>query len=395
MNDPNFYADIVPFTTFSNVCDPSLYVEAPPGWDAVITDVQGSTLAIEAGRYKDVNALGVCSIIAALNALNHANVPYVFGGDGATLLTPSTSRASLETALANVQKIAQDSLNLTLRVGIVPISVLHEANQSVRVAKYQASPHVQLAMFSGGGLTLAEKLIKNPATASTYAIKTPQPATADTSILDGFECRWNPLTSRHGHIVSALIMARKGADVYTHILSFLDTLQAQTPLQPVSAENLQLATDPASFRTESLLRGGPPKSFRSRLYQYKIRFITGVGRRLIRSGRALGDFDGASYPAEVTSNTDFRKFDDTLRMVLDMSDAQAEAFRVLLTDLHKDGSIFFGLHFSQAALMTCMVRNHRGHHIHFIDGADGGYAFAAKHLKQQIAAAAPQPKPPE
>lgn len=52
----------------------------------MVTDVRGSTGAIEDGRYRDVDALGVASIIALCNALPELDLPYVFGGDGATLL---------------------------------------------------------------------------------------------------------------------------------------------------------------------------------------------------------------------------------------------------------------------------------------------------------------------
>lgn len=40
---------------------------------------------------------------------------------------------------------------------------------------------------------------------------------------------------------------------------------------------------------------------------------------------------------------------------------------------------------TQDSLMTCYVDDiNDGGHIHFIDGADGGYAMAAKQLKRQI-----------
>jgi hypothetical protein len=46
--------------------------------------------------------------------------------------------------------------------------------------------------------------------------------------------------------------------------------------------------------------------------------------------------------------------------------------------------IFYDLHISNEALMTCMVESATdNHHIHFIDGA-GGYALAALQLKEQV-----------
>lgn len=54
----------------------------PPDWYIIITDVAGSTKAIEAGRYKDVNILGACSIISILNIAGDLDIPFIFGGDG-------------------------------------------------------------------------------------------------------------------------------------------------------------------------------------------------------------------------------------------------------------------------------------------------------------------------
>jgi hypothetical protein len=34
--------------------------------------------------------------------------------------------------------------------------------------------------------------------------------------------------------------------------------------------------------------------------------------------------------------------------------------------------------------MTCYVRAYAADHVHFVDGADGGYALAAKQLKAQL-----------
>jgi hypothetical protein len=45
----------------------------------------------------------------------------------------------------------------------------------------------------------------------------------------------------------------------------------------------------------------------------------------------------------------------------------------------------FGIHRSSAAIMTCLIFTPGQDHAHFVDGIDGGYALAAKMLKQQLA----------
>ena len=47
--------------------------------------MRDSTRAIAEGRYKDVNMIGAACINAVLNISRKKSVPYVFGGDGATL----------------------------------------------------------------------------------------------------------------------------------------------------------------------------------------------------------------------------------------------------------------------------------------------------------------------
>jgi hypothetical protein len=44
----------------------------------------------------------------------------------------------------------------------------------------------------------------------------------------------------------------------------------------------------------------------------------------------------------------------------------------------------YGLHISDRALMTCLVFERNGRQVHFVDGADGGYALAAKEMKQKL-----------
>ena len=47
--------------------------------------------------------------------------------------------------------------------------------------------------------------------------------------------------------------------------------------------------------------------------------------------------------------------------------------------------------------MTCVITRYEGDHVHFVDGSDGGYALAAKRMKEQLragASAASSAQPP-
>ncbi|MBK7845419.1 MAG: DUF3095 family protein [Bdellovibrionales bacterium] len=105
-------------------------------------------------------------------------------------------------------------------------------------------------------------------------------------------------------------------------------------------------------------------------------------------------FSRNEYLDELGSHSDFRKFDEVVRMVVDCTDEQANHISILLDKKYVDGKIFYGLFSSDTSLMTCFVQNLAdGGHIHFIDGGDGGYAMAAKQLKEQIKREAERNRP--
>jgi hypothetical protein len=216
-----------------------------------------------------------------------------------------------------------------------------------------------------------------------YAVSDEGTAQAD---FEGFECRWQPLPSRRGKVASILVRALGRDDVahetYRTVVSALEAIVDNA--MPVSREALEIATEQSAFHQEAILLGGPPGSVRYHLRKLKTRAQAALGRRLVATQGTLGTFDGARYPAEVAENSDYRKFDDTLRMVLDVTAEELDAIVTLLEEKRKAGLLAFGIHASQAALMTCIVRKYEGEHVHFIDGADGGYALAAKQLKAQL-----------
>ena len=64
-----------------------------------------------------------------------------------------------------------------------------------------------------------------------------------------------------------------------------------------------------------------------------------------------------------------------LNAVEELRDAGAEVIEV-------NGVARFGLHRQGAAIMTCITPSPAdSDHVHFIDGADGGYAAAARRLR--------------
>ncbi len=145
---------------FADVTEAAFYAEVPEDFHVVLTDVRGSTRAIEAGRYRCVNAVGVASIVAVRNATPDLELPYVFGGDGATLLVPESRRAVCEAALRGVRRLARETFELELRVGVVPVRELRAAGHRLEVARFRVSQNVHLAMLRGKGVAEAERWVK-------------------------------------------------------------------------------------------------------------------------------------------------------------------------------------------------------------------------------------------
>jgi hypothetical protein len=270
-----------------------------------------------------------------------------------------------------------------LRAGVVAVAELRAAGHEVLLARMAVSRNAAFAMFAGDGLSAAERWVKHPEHGVRYAVSAEGPAQAD---FEGFECRWQPLPSRRGKVASILVHALGRGDVahetYRSVVSALEAIVEGAT--PVSKESLKLATEQSAFHQEATLLGGPPGSMRYYVRKLKTAAQTALGRRMVAKQGVMGTFDGARYPAEVAENSDYRKFDDTLRMVLDVTPEELEAITGLLEEKRDAGLLAFGIHASQAALMTCIVRKYEGEHVHFIDGSDGGYALAAKQLKAQL-----------
>ena len=102
----------------------------------------------------------------------------------------------------------------------------------------------------------------------------------------------------------------------------------------------------------------------------------------MRFGISVGGFVPKTYVQQVVENSDFRKYDDGLRMILDCTPELERALTQRLAAAAAAGIVRYGLHRQDAAMMTCFTPSAlRSDHVHFIDGARGGYASAATALK--------------
>jgi len=394
MSSNQFYAEIPAFDDFPGIADSDNYRVAPDDWHVIIADVRGSTLAIAEGRYKDVNMIGAACINAVLNISQKHSVPYVFGGDGATLMVPSSDVDSAARALLGVRDLASRRFNLSLRVGVVAVAEIHrQAGPRVKVAKYRLSPGNELGVFSGGGMELAEQWIKG----GDYLLEASYPDNYPD--LSGLSCRWEPLESQNGVMLSVLMQARAldeaaQADLYRQLIAQIDAItEIDSDIsdhdpgdhdrgdagKPICDANMKFRWPPRGLRAEIDATVG--KRNRS-WYALGLYINSLVQWALDRFDISAGGYRGRSYRNELRDNTDYRRFDDTLRMLIDCEATQGDAIEAMLESHAQQGNLRYGLHRSDSALMTCLVFNlDKGEHIHFVDGSDGGFTAAAKCMK--------------
>jgi hypothetical protein len=381
MTSETFYASLPVLDRFVDLANPQNYVKAPADWYVLITDVVASTEAIERGQYKDVNVLGASSIMAVLNALNPLEVPFIFGGDGAVLLVPPSALHQAREALLGVRAVAEAAFGLSLRVGVVPVDDI-DPQRPVKVAKFRLSPSYCQASFIGGGVTQATKLIK---TDPVYRLDVAGQSAAAN--LTGLECRWQALPSDRGHTLSLIVAARSSGSsvndyLYQDVLGTIAAIYGDlTSYHPLSVTGLRLTLNPLRLWAEARARSHRPKPYRMLA---KVYLETLLGYGLMRFGIKAGEVDWGRYKQDVWAASDYQKIDDTLRMVIAGSPAQTKQLMDYLEQRFRQGHLTYGLHISDRALMTCLIMNRRDRHFHLIDGADGGYALAAKAMKAQL-----------
>ncbi|MDQ0563434.1 hypothetical protein QO004_005243 [Rhizobium mesoamericanum] len=318
---------------FLRVLDPSAYAALPDDWLIGITDVVDSTSAIKSGRYQDVNYAGASVIAAVGNAWGSFDFPFVFRGDGAAFALPPDGIMTATSALRQVVAFASANLNLALRAGLVRVGEIRANGRDVRIAHYAASENATYAMFAGGGLKWAERQIKN----GRYLVKPGSYTTRPD--LTGLTCDWEPFPSQRGEILSLLV----------------EPVEDGSPEAFASLAKCVLSVlDAGTRQAEPLSRD------------------TAISRDGARS------VDLETWLA-VASSSDFRKYDDGLRLTLDCTSKQIEAVEAILVAARAKGEVNFGLHRQSHALMTCFVPSGKpDSHLHFLDGMGGGYAKAAE-----------------
>jgi len=353
-----------------------LFSRVPNNWHVIITDIKGSTKAVDGGQHEAVNLIATGSIVTVLNIAfsNNITVPFFFGGDGATFLVPETLIERLMEALALYKSNTLDNFDLNLRTGTISVSAIYAAGHGIKIAKFSSSESFSIPVVLGSGLDYAEHLIKAEQENAITATGNEVPD------LTGMQCRWDkiPPPENKEEIVTLLVVAQSvavQATVFSRILKEIDAIYGSPEKrQPISVGKLKLKTTFNRLGAEMKARLGTIKwlellrDWIVNWYGY-IYFRTKSGKRYLRT---------------LVEMSDTLVIDGRINTVISGTVTQRQALREILDEMEAKGEIIFGIHTSSASIMSCYVRNLEDSHVHFVDGAEGGYTKAAQMLKSKL-----------
>ena len=380
--DDDFYQNLPLFDGFARVADPGLYSPLPADWVVGFADVEGSTALLQEGHYKAVNMAGAAVIAAVSNALERRLFPYCFGGDGASFAVAPGDAGLAAMALQGVSTFAREEFGIVMRIAMLGAAEIRASKRDVTVARFAASEHSNYAMFSGGGLAWFEGEVKS----GRFQLD-PAPAGARAN-LEGLSCRWKIAPAAQGVVLSLIVVPLGQAGLpYKQLVEDIVRLadQAHQGGRPITASSLKTEWPGKGLELETAASLQPGQTrYRRRLAILAQTFLATV---FLRFRLKTSVFDAPAYVADVAANADFRKFDDGLKMTLDCTPELADVLEARL-EAASDIAVH-GTFRQNEALMTCFVPSiTERNHVHFVDGAGGGYALAAKAMKERLRDAA-------
>jgi hypothetical protein len=377
----DFYLKLPAVSMFREVTKSSSYHNVPEDWWVIITDVVNSTVAFSQGRYKEVNTAGAMAIAAIANQNLHTRVPLVFGGDGITLLCPPEYLEKIKDILHCNRVFVKEGYDLDLRIGLVRVSEIIKAGFPLFVGKFSEVKPFQQAIFWGDGFDYAEKLVKGQD--RSYLLPENHIPTHKASY-SGFVCPFLDVKSDKGIILSLILKKSTGtADFEKVVNEFFDFLGNEMDYYPITFDNLVPGKSRSELSVMTTLFAGSNKGFKNFIWGILIMVFSRINSLTLNK-------DKKTWKKVVPLFSDHRKFDGSLKMVVNCTPEEAINLKNWLEKKEKNSEIFYGIHESDSILITCLFSGtYDEREQHLVDGSKGGYTLAAKVLKEKLAKALP------
>jgi hypothetical protein len=356
---------------------PELFQYVPRDWHVIITDIKGSTTAVLNGGHENVNLIATGSIVSVLNIAfeQQLTVPFFFGGDGATFIVPPSIIEKVMRSLAVYRRNTLENFNLELRTGLVPVEDVYQKGHELLIAKFSSSASFAIPIVLGNGLNYAEQLIKG-----ADALLAEEPVDESALDLTGMQCRWDKIAPprEQDEVVTLLVIAGDQAHqsaVFAKVVNKIDELYgAPQYRQPISVAKLKLKTTFHDLSLEMKAKLG------------KVRWLELIQNWLVN----LYGFiyfrteSGKTYLNSLVEMSDTLVIDGKINTVISGGKEQRTALLRYLDELEVRSELKYGYFVSGASVMSCYVRDLKEGHVHFVDGAEGGYTQAARMLKFKL-----------
>lgn len=384
-NTDHFYSDLKALDNFLDITQIKNFVEIPDNWYIVLTDVKGSTKAIEAGRYKDVNLVAASSVAALINLSDEFAIPFIYGGDGATCLIPESLLEQAKIALFHTQQISKKEFGLDIRVAFIPVKDLIEDGFILKIAKLKISEHYNQAILEGDGIDRAEFLLKDEAiTKYDLVVENGIDSMADYT---GLECRWQDIPSPKTETLALIVKVLETPNLsenacFIKVLEIIeDCYGKDADYQPLDTQSLHLTLEVSRLNLENKIQTYG-QNWVSRIKNLAWIWLVGLYGNYQELFLKQSMMSTKKNMVSITS--DYKKYDGSLKMIISGTEKQRLKMTQMLEQMRQNKELVYGIHVTNRALITCLVSPKIHQEVHFIDAADGGYALAAKGLKAQL-----------
>ena len=357
-----------------------LFKAIPEDWHVIVADIKNSTQAVRDGLHQQVNLAATGTIVSVLNEIKtrfkSLNIPYFFGGDGVTFIVPDVVCKTVLEVLENYRHHVKNNFNLTLKVGAMPIHQIYSNGLSIKIARVVLNTSLTLPIVLGNGLKYAERKIK-----ASFVDEVINPAKISSISLEGMECRWKEIDSptKEEKIVCLLVHCQdesSQSEVYSHTISTINKIFGNYKKRhPISIKKLKLDLSIKKMKDEMYARLGKRNVF----YFLKNWLTTIIGKFYFIYFK-----EGRDYLKMVKQLSYTLMIDGTLNLLIAGKEHEIEQLKQVLDKLEQEDKIKYGIHITHASIMSCYVQDRQTNHIHFIDGAEGGYTAASRMFKSKM-----------
>jgi len=203
-----------------------------------------------------------------------------------------------------------------------------------------------------------------------------------------YESKPLPVAGETVNLIVKFLSNKNDRSLYQTVLTNIESILGEIQqYHPLTENNLQVTSSYKALSKEAIASSRQTSGLKKTLALLKIYFETFITRivMLFRLPVKAHFYELKNLKKYQVEASDFRKFDGSLKMVLSLNKERRASLEGYLDTEEKNGILVYGTHISDSALLTCLMHSESSSEVHFVDGANGGYAMAAKVLKQKFA----------